>query len=82
MRSRNKLQFRSKILIRSITLSFFVILLSGCAQVKPWEKGNLSKSHMLLEPDPLDTRFQHHVNESREGASGGYGVGGGGCGCG
>lgn len=55
---------------------------SGCTDVKPWQKGFLAKPHMALDPDPLETRFHHHINESREGSSGGYGVGGGGCGCG
>lgn len=58
--------------------------LSGCASsspVQPWEKGNLAKSHMLMGSDPLDERFTQHIYASKEGASGGQGVGGGGCGC-
>jgi hypothetical protein len=59
-----------------------LLLLVGCTPVKPWQKGNLSKPHMLVEPDPLEARFYRHINDSREGSSGGYSVGGGGCGCG
>jgi Domain of unknown function (DUF4266) len=59
---------------------------TGCAssslgQVSPWEKGNLAKSEMTFESDPLDQRFIQHIYSSKENSSGGYGVGGGGCGC-
>lgn len=58
------------------------ILLSGCAApLQPWERGNLAKPWMALEPDLLDSTLRNHLNSSKEGASGGYGVGGGGCGC-
>ena len=53
----------------------------GPINVKPWEKGNLARSHMAFDPDPLETEFNRHIYASKEGASGGYGVGGGGCGC-
>jgi len=56
-------------------------LVTSCAPVQPWEKGNLAKSHMSFEPDPLETRQRQHIYFSKEGSSGGYGVGGGGCGC-
>ena len=57
---------------------------TGCAMVKPvqaWEKGTLAKPAMLIDGDPLESRFNEHIYASREGASGGSGVGGGGCGC-
>jgi Domain of unknown function (DUF4266) len=62
-------------------------LCTGCVsttnlgQVSPWEKGNLAKSKMTFEGDPLDQRFVQHIYGSKENSSGGYGVGGGGCGC-
>jgi len=56
-------------------------LLSGCASVPAWEKGNLAKPSMTFNGDPLDDRFTQHIYTSKENASGGYGVGGGGCGC-
>jgi Domain of unknown function (DUF4266) len=64
-----------------------VLLCTGCAntsewgKVSPWEKGNLAKSKMTFEGDPLDQRFVQHIYTSKENSSGGYGVGGGGCGC-
>ena len=60
------------------------ILCTGCATrapVQAWEKGNLAKPAMLVEGDPLESRFNEHINASREAASGGSAVGGGGCGC-
>lgn len=59
-------------------------VLGGCATFeppKPWEKGQLAKPEMQFDYDRLDARAQVHVYTSKEGASGGYGVGGGGCGC-
>ncbi len=58
-----------------------IALLAGCATVQPWEKGRLAMPEMTFGGDPLETRFAEHVYTSREGASGGAGVGGGGCGC-
>jgi Domain of unknown function (DUF4266) len=68
-----------------------ILACTGCAsvpesmaqlgQVSPWEKGNLAKSKMTFEGDPLDQRFVQHIYGSKENSSGGYGVGGGGCGC-
>ena len=56
---------------------------TGCAFAppQPWEKGALSKREMTMESDPLDQRYVQHIYNSKENASGGYGVGGGGCGC-
>ena len=57
-------------------------LLAGCAEVKPWERGNLAKSHMSLQPFPVQAAFRDHIYGSRESASGGSAsAGGGGCGC-
>lgn len=59
------------------------MLLLGCAlpKVAPWERGTLAKPQMALDPDTLDAALKRHIAGSKEGASGGYGVGGGGCGC-
>jgi len=57
--------------------------LAACSMqpVQPWEKGILAKPEMTFEGDPLDQKFVEHTYSSKEGASGGAGVGGGGCGC-
>ena len=36
---------------------------------------------MQFDADRLDAKTQQHIYFSKEGATGGYGVGGGGCGC-
>ncbi|SDY04089.1 DUF4266 domain-containing protein [Nitrosomonas sp. Nm33] len=65
----------------------FVILLSvpglsGCVNVAPWERGNLAKPQMALDPNPLQSAIQAHVYGSREAAASiNSSGGGGGCGC-
>jgi hypothetical protein len=61
-----------------------LLLLAACATIKPpqpWEKGDLAKPAMQVDPDPLALKIEQHIYASKEGATGGYGVGGGGCGC-
>lgn len=58
--------------------------LAGCVQiqvVEPWQKGNLAKTEMTFDDDPLAQGFKEHIYSSKEASSGGAGVGGGGCGC-
>ena len=58
--------------------------LTGCAEFhppQPWEKGVLAKDAMTMGGDALEQRFDQHILNSKEAASGGSGVGGGGCGC-
>jgi hypothetical protein len=54
---------------------------SGCANVKPWQRGTLSDYTMRVDRDLLGKAQAEHIWFSREEASGGAGVGGGGCGC-
>jgi len=58
-----------------------VLVLGACADVKPWQKGELARPEMAFDGDALAARLAQHVYFSKENASGGYGVGGGGCGC-
>ena len=58
-----------------------LLLTSGCANVKPWQRGALADYTMRGDRDPLSIAFAEHMWFSREAASGGRGVGGGGCGC-
>jgi hypothetical protein len=56
----------------------------GCSLIQPvaaWEKGTLARPEMSFEGDRLENKFAEHIYTSKEGASGGSGVGGGGCGC-
>lgn len=63
-------------------LSAFFFL-SGCAEVSPWERGNLAKPHVALEPDPAQALLRTHAYRSREAAAAwGEATGpGAGCGC-
>ena len=73
------------IYLNLLKLIFAILVLlscaTGCTKVQPWQKGNLARSHMAFDPNPPQAQFQQHVYQSKEGSSGGYGVGGGGCGC-
>ena len=55
--------------------------LSSCANVKPWERGNLAGYIMRPDRDPLTDSISEHMWFTREAFAGGRGVGGGGCGC-
>ena len=55
--------------------------LTGCQQVKPWQRGALADPIMRADRDPLGLAQDEHIFFSREAATGGRGVGGGGCGC-
>jgi len=54
---------------------------TGCASVAPWERGNMAKPHMALEPDHQRSTMREHIHSSREAASGENAAEGGGCGC-
>jgi hypothetical protein len=59
-------------------------LVGGCANPAgpaAWDKSLIAKPEMAMSWNPLATRLDQQVYESKEAASGGYGVGGGGCGC-
>jgi len=55
--------------------------LAGCVHVRPRERETLAKRNMKFSPDPIEDELDLHMQESREGAAGGYGSSGGGCGC-
>jgi len=59
-------------------------LLAGCAGPggpAAWDKSFIARPEMSMSWNSLGTRLDQQVYESKEAASGGYGVGGGGCGC-
>ena len=55
--------------------------LAACAPVEPWERGDLAKPHMALDPNPTLSGMRAHAYTAREAASGGGAAQGGGCGC-
>jgi len=67
--------------ILAMIIACSALLLSGCADVKPWDRDLLAQKKMQLVPAPVDNALDEHVYFSKEAASGGQGVGGGGCGC-
>jgi len=80
------MQLRMDCFRTAYTLGLMVLASAciGCASlepVKPWEKGNLAKPAMAFEGDRLELGFAEHTYFSKEGSTGGNGVGGGGCGC-
>ncbi len=65
-----------------LLLTMLLIGLHGCtAQVAPWERGNLAKPHMALDPEPAISVLREHVQVSKESTYGGGSNSGGGCGC-
>ena len=66
---------------RLVLLIFLSQLAVSCVRVKPYQKGNLAKRHMVSERDSGEARFEQHARGAREGADGGTGSAGGGCGC-
>jgi hypothetical protein len=71
---------RTKILF-IFTILCGALLGTGCQNVQPWERGNLTDYTMRPDRDSLHKAMKAHVYYTREAASGGQGIGGGGCGC-
>lgn len=60
-----------------------ILLLGACADVKIYEKQDLGRRLMQLEPNDLEVSYQNKVFFSREVSGGRPGhSAGGGCGCG
>lgn len=57
------------------------VVLSGCANVKVYERGELSKPEMQFDADLSVTKLSQQMYGAKEASSGGYTTGGGGCGC-
>lgn len=62
-------------------LPVMFIAAGGCAEVAVWERGDLARPDMALEPHPAQRAVQEHVYSSREAGSAGATGQGGGCGC-
>ncbi|MEO1882371.1 MAG: DUF4266 domain-containing protein [Methyloprofundus sp.] len=65
-----------------LVLSTILLLSSiACSSVAPWERGNLAKPHMAIDPHPMQNSLRGHAYGSREAAGAISAGGGGGCGC-
>ena len=58
-----------------------LVLLTGCAGVKSYEREMLADPIMSFSRDTLSDQYLEHVYEVREGARGATTTQGGGCGC-
>lgn len=67
--------------IKSFSVLLLVLITAACTQVKPWERGELAKSEMAFDVDPMETQMKGHIYFAKEGSSSGSAVSGGGCGC-
>lgn len=72
------MKYKAYLILASAML---ISVVTGCANVKPWQREHLADYTMQPDRDPLGTAQMEHIWFSREEASGGRGVGGGGCGC-
>lgn len=63
-------------------LLLFAPLLTGCIpRVPPWDRDLLAAKKMQLVSDAMENEMDEKIAFSKEGTSGGQGIGGGGCGC-
>lgn len=53
----------------------------GCQPIQPWERGDLAKPQMAIDPNPTVSTLRAHTYASREASQGGNAGVGGGCGC-
>lgn len=69
--------------IQAAILLVLVILGGGCAAmtVRPWDRDLLAEKKMRFNASPMESAVDEHIYFSKEGSTGGSGVGGGGCGC-
>jgi hypothetical protein len=55
--------------------------LAACEAVPAYQRGDLARTEMAFDPDPLESRLNQHIYFSKEASTGGNGVAAGGCGC-
>ena len=66
---------------RTRLVVLLALLACGCAPVAPYQRGYLARDDMALDAAIGTAKALEKTFASKEGASGGAGVGGGGCGC-
>ncbi|MFQ5641780.1 MAG: DUF4266 domain-containing protein [bacterium] len=65
-----------------LLLLLVVPMLSSCAVVQPWQRGELADPIMIFDENPIDAGILEHHLDYREGSVGATGAQSGGCGCG
>ncbi len=77
--------YRTALAKKHIPILFVLLVMSlgvtGCAQIAPWERGNLAKPQMAMDLYPMLNEMRGHNFGSREAGSVSGSGGGGGCGC-
>ncbi len=63
------------------TAAGLMLALTACAQVKPWQREELTHPCMLGDSRPEEDAAQQHMIGARESSRGGENATGGGCGC-
>ncbi len=67
--------------LKRVVVLLVPLLMVGCANVSPSQRGTLSKADMQFDFDRAGSAISGHTYASKEAAAGGKAVGGGGCGC-
>ncbi len=62
-------------------IAITALLTSACGHVAAYEREHLSRPTMDAAREANEVKFYAHVQDSREGATGGSSSTGGGCGC-
>jgi hypothetical protein len=67
--------------LKWLSLPALILCLQACEPVEPWERGDLAKPQMALDPNPTNNALRAHTFAAREATQGGNAGVGGGCGC-
>lgn len=65
--------------MKTLAFALLAVAASGCATVKPYQRGKLA--HPTMSVEESEGAAESHVHAVQEGAVGGVGGAGGGCGC-
>jgi hypothetical protein len=71
-------------MIKLLVIFCCAIAMPACSSlntVKPWDKDILARPEMSLTDSLTGDALDAHIYFSKEGSTGGSGMGGGGCGC-
>lgn len=79
--SQSHIAVTAPLVLRRVGCGLAALVLSACTTVAPWERGELARPHMAVDPAPLRSALRNHVHSSREAAAMGGAADGGGCGC-
>jgi hypothetical protein len=73
---------RARRTLQAALLALVLAATGGCAAtVRPWDRDLLAEKKMRFTPSAAEMAVDDHIYFSKEGSTGGHGVGGGGCGC-